>query len=139
MIYPEHIRTQRARNGAWLRWMELMAEREELFQMTQPGAIRYDTVKVISSVDGSTIETYMAEISRRHLDERITEAKRLYDEWELALKEATSRLELSKELDDEIYYLSVVRRWKVSRIARHLHYSERWIRAKLARIRKTAI
>ncbi len=137
MIYPEYVKTAKARDGAWLRWQELLMERDALFQMTQPGAIRYDSVKVMSSVSGSPLETYMEELARRHLDERIAEAKRLYDAWETAMSEIRQKLSDSPELEDNIYFMRMVRRYSVKRIARVLHYSPDWIYKKIRKIEKS--
>lgn len=137
MYYIEYADALKKLRGAMERYRELIEEREELFQATQPGAIRYDTVKVLSSVSGSPLETYVERVGV--IDQRIAEAETNVGLWKIAVSQIEEELNASPELEDRIYYLRVVKGYPVSRIARTLHYSPDWIRKKLRKIRKSIV
>lgn len=136
MIYVEYAETQTRLRGAMERYRELVEERELLFQMTQPGAIRYDTVKVITSASGSPLERYAEELDRRRLDKRIEEAEINVGLWKIAVEQVEELLNASPEIDDRIYYLKYVKGYPVDRIARTLHYTRDAIYKRLRRIRR---
>lgn len=105
-------------------YTELLDEREMLFTMTQPNAIRYDTDKVLNGSPVNLIERYMERKEQTHIEERIAEAKKIVDEWEEHLNRVERDLRKSKDIKDRIYVCRVIDKKRVRVIRREVFYSE---------------
>lgn len=106
------------------RYTELLDEREALFTMTQPNAIRYDTDKVLNGSPVNTIELYMEKKEILRLDERIDEAKTILDGWKEYLDRIEKDLRKSKDIKDRIYVAKLIDKKRVRVIRREVFYSE---------------
>lgn len=132
-MYREHMELRRGRDGARERLLALMLEKEALFQRTQPGAIRYDTVKVLTSNDASPLEDYVTRVE--FLDYRIDDAQRSLEQWDFIVDEHLTQLRKSRDIDDIIYVMRFIDRKPVKLIARKLNYSARWVYARIQKMK----
>lgn len=120
-MYVQHMELMRARDGARQRLIGLLQEKERLFQMTQPGAIRYDKVKVLSSNTASPLEEYVTRMER--LNPQIDRAQQMLEQWDMAVDEHLREMRKSRDVLDVIYVAWKVDHRSVQQIARKVNYS----------------
>ena len=136
MIYLEyHFLKQRYKDAMAL-VDSILAEQEEIFTRTLPNAIRYDTDKVITSNNANILESYVIQKEQRHIEERLSEAKKILEERKSLLKEKESELRASKHNYDVVYVCRWLDRMPVWKICRKTHYSDRQVYRIMDRIRK---
>lgn len=110
---------------------------EELFTRTQPGAIRYDSDKVVTPYpDGSVVDEYIAEKERQHVDDRIRQARQLLDYRKYLLDLEEQELRKSREPIDIIFYMRFLDRKKIRWICWKTNYSESTVKRKIREIRQ---
>lgn len=136
MIYLEYEEARRKYRKAQVRYNSLVDKAEELFNRTQPGAIRYDTDRVQSSPDGDVILDYILTKEREHIDERIATARYLLDKRKEALDIKENELRHSRALIDVVYVYRYLEGIKAYQIAARTHYSEAHINNLICRINK---
>ncbi len=124
MIYADYELFKIKYNQSQKIYSEIMDEYELIFQRTQVKAIEYDKEKIQSNSYHDKIEEYLVEKERKHIDERLHEAKTIMDERAelLALKE--NELRKSGNLHDRIYTLKYIDGLDVHKIALIINYSE---------------
>lgn len=103
---------------------ELLTEKEQLFAMTQPNAIRYDKDKIISGNPVNPIEAYIEKKEQSHIEERIKEAKEILDSRKEFLKMIEKDLRASKEIKDIVYAYRFIDHMNVYKIKRIVNYSK---------------
>lgn len=103
---------------------ELLERDDELFQRTQPGAIRYDQDKVQSSGGEDKLLAYVAQRQAEHLDERIRIARIHVEEWVDYRTRALQELRRSRKSEDRIYVLRFVDNLPVWKVASMTNYSK---------------
>lgn len=135
MIYLEyHLLKQRYKDALTL-VDSILTEQEEIFTKALPNAISYEE-KVVTSKSGNVLESYVIAKEKRHIDERLVEAKRILAERKSLLKEKESELRDSKQIYDVIYTLRYIDRMPVWKICRSTHYSDRQVYRIMNAIRK---
>lgn len=103
---------------------ELLQEKENLFSMTQPSAIRFDKENVISGNPVNPIEKYIILKEQSHIEERIAEAKKNMLERKEFLELVEKDLRKSKDIRDRIYVCRIIDRMRVRKIRKVVFYSE---------------
>lgn len=136
MIYPEYHALKQRYKEAMQRVDDIIQEQEELFQRTQPSAIRYDAEKVKSSNMPNLLDDYVIEKEQRHIVERLAEAHRILDERKALLKEKETELRDSKHIADVVYCCRYIDRMRIRKIRRITNYSDAQIYRILDGIRK---
>ena len=106
---------------------ELLERDDELFQRTQPGAIRYDQDKVQSSGGEDKLLAYVAQRQAEHLDERIRIARIHVEEWVDYRTRALNELRRSRNPEDRVYVLRMVDGLSVRKVARLVGYDKRHV------------
>ena len=136
MIYLDYeaarLRYERARGVV----NEILTEQEELFRMTQPGAIRYDKEKVDGGSAPDMFEKYLSKKAELKIDERLDEAREICDGRRHEMKELEDELRASKDARDRIYLLRYVEHVRVYKIASSVHFSEAHVYRILRKIDK---
>ena len=103
---------------------DILSEREKIFNKTQAKAITYDKEKVKGGTTDNAFDTYLIELERKKIDERLTEAKSILDDRGRLLKLKEQELRASKALYDKIYVFYKLENLKVYSIAKTINYSE---------------
>lgn len=115
---------------------ELLQRRTELFQMTQPGAIRYDQDKVQTSGGGDKLAAYMERMDAERLEERIRISKQHVEEWSYLYGKAITELRQSRDSWDRIYVFHFIDHVPVPRFRRLVGYSEQHIYRIIRRMKR---
>ena len=102
----------------------ILAEKEELFQRTQPQAIRVDKEKVSGGGGNNAFDAYLMETCRKQIDERLAEVKSLLDDRNQLLSLKSKELKASKDVRDKVYRLRFLEHKRVYLIAKYVNYSE---------------
>jgi hypothetical protein len=137
MIYIDYVIKKSAYLTKREKLTRLLEEKEKSFSRTQPGAIRYDKLKIVQSVDtGSTLEEYVSAAERLGL--QIVAAAAELEEAKAELKRQLGRLIRSKDTTDRVFVQLFVKARSVEKAAQMLdmsaaavYYHQRKIRAEL--------
>ena len=114
--------------------IELINERDELFNMTQPKGTTFDKELVDSSHHGNTLETYA--IKEEYLTNKIHQLDQsITDRYQL-LNRKRKELEISKNIYDRIYYLKFIEKLSIYKIANLVGYERTSIWRHLKKIEK---
>lgn len=124
MIYLEYERLKTKYNEAYNAYDEIIAEKERLFEMTQPHGIRYDGERVSGGGNKNPFDEYLIAKEQSRIDERLEEARAILEDRKLILDAKKRDLRESKDVYDKIYRLKFIERWKIYRIATFVSYSE---------------
>ena len=124
MIYFEYEYLLRKYREAQGRYDEILAEKEEIFERTQPKAIRYDRDKVTGGVPPDKNADYMIQSERKRIDERLQEVKNLLAERKYLLELKERDLRESKDIYDKVYTMRYLDHIRIYKIAGACHYSE---------------
>ena len=123
MIYIDYVILRQSYEQSDRRLRDLQDKKEEAFTRTLPNSIRYDLVRVMHSPSLiSPLDEYVSEVEE--LDRKLKEAWKIL--WErynmLMLKE--QELRQSKDVDDRIFVMYYLERFKVLRIGSKVGYSK---------------
>lgn len=134
MIYLEYeifkskyLDTQRTYN-------EILEEQERLFTKTQPNAIRYDKERVQGGYSVNSLEEYMMEKEKKHIDDRLKESRQLLNDRATLLKAKEKELRESQDKIDRIYVCKYLDGMHPDKIAMALNYSKSQVYRILKRI-----
>ena len=122
--YKEYDYALYMRNRRRKEYEQVLAEQEELFQMTQPKGFDLTKDKVSGGDTSDTFNSYLMAKEKNHIDERREEAYHLLEIRERELEKREKELRASKDLKDIIYVLWFLEKKKVWQIARIIHYSK---------------
>lgn len=122
-----YIRTQ-------IRYAELLAQKEEIFQKTQPNAVQFDRDVVTGSGGANPLEEYV--IKLENLDWHLGMVASMMDNAAFLLKHAKEYLMESPDFRDKVYRMRFIQKMRVQRIAEIVHYSEATVWRTLRQIQK---
>lgn len=135
MVYIDYVILKQSYDKTYYDLKELLDKKELAFTRTQPNAIRYDGIKVISSgSDASPVEDYIIDTER--LDRQIEAVSDVLANRDYMLALKLTELRESKEIDDRIFLWRYVDNIPVADIARRLYFSSGAIYHRLKRINK---
>lgn len=112
----------------------ILREKEELYQRTQPQGTDYGKDKINTSNTGNAFEAYIIAKDKRQIDQRLDEIRSILDDRERLLNLKLAELRASDAIEDRIYRMRYLDRWKIKRIAQTVNYSEMQIYRILKRI-----
>lgn len=124
MIYFEYEYLLRKYREAQGRYDGILAEKEEIFERTQPKAIRYDRDKVTGGVPPDKNADYVIQLERKRIEERLQESKKLLAERKYLLELKERDLRESKDIYDKVYTMRYLDHIRIYKIAGACHYSE---------------
>lgn len=136
MIYLDYEQFKDRYLETQKKYDEILAEKEELFAMTQPKAIRFDKERVSGGDPVNSFEQYVIRKEKQRIDERLLEAKSLLDDRERLLKLKEKQLRESKDISDKVYLLRFIEHKRVYLVAKMVNYSEPQVYRILDGIRK---
>lgn len=102
----------------------ILTEKEKLFRMTQPSAIKFDKEVVSGGVVDNMFERYLILKEEKKIDQRLEEIKSILDDRERLLKLKEQELRVSTDVKDKIYKYKYLDKLKVFKIAKLVGYSE---------------
>ena len=96
-----------------------------MFQMTQGGG---EGEPVVTSPKNDKFDNYLIALEKSGIDDRITEARIIYEMWDQRVRETEYQLRISRSVHDQIYIKRWVDHKGVTRIGKEVGYSERQTR-----------
>ena len=118
------------------RYNEILNEKEELFSITQPKAVKINGEKTSGGKHENTFDEYLIQKEKRNIDQRLEEVKALLDDRERLLKLKEQELRESKNPHDKIYRCRYLDRLTIEKTARISNYSRSQVFNILKEIRK---
>lgn len=123
MLYVEYAEISAKYNAAQRAYNALIDEKETLFSMTQPGAIRYDKDRVAGGSGKNLFDEYVIAKERSRIDERLQEQKAILDERRTLKEIKEQELRRSKHLHDRMYVYRYLDRLTLLQIENRIPYS----------------
>lgn len=136
MIYPEFEEAKARYIEAQRIFSEALWEKERLFTMTQPNAIRYDKDKVQISPSGSILDKYVEALEEQGIDEKLSTFRQLLEDRERLLKIKECDLRASFDRVDRVYSMRFLDGMSINQICKRTNYSRRQIYRILSEIKK---
>ena len=119
---------------AQIHYADLLSQKEEIFQRTQPSAVRFDKDVVSGGGGENPLEAYAIQIER--IEMRLGLAHEIVENRAFLLKHAREELMESPDFRDKVYRMRFLQRMRVQKIADAVHYSEPTIWRTLRQIQK---
>ena len=145
MIYLDYLDIQHKYILSLQEVDKILNEKELLFQRTQPKSPVTDIERVSGGSPENKIETYIVELERKKIDERLKKAKVderlkkakeiMHDRHELYLL-TSENLKGSRDKYDMIFVLKWIDGKNAKEISRLLHYSESHVYRMINKIKK---
>lgn len=126
MIYHEYETLKERYADAQRVYDSILSEKEELFQKTQPQAIK-GKEKVSGGNQTNSFDEYLIQVEEKKIDARLSEAKELMNQRARLLALKREELRSSSDIKDKIYRYRYIERMKIYRIASMVNYSERQV------------
>jgi AraC-like DNA-binding protein len=136
MLYLEYEDYKRQYKESQRLYNDILAEKEKLFQMTQPQGISTDQEKVKGGSPQNSFDRYLILKEEKRIDERIEEAKAILKERDEQLRFKREELRRSKHPADMAYRMRYIDRMKIAKIATNMNYSEAQVYRIFKKIRK---
>lgn len=115
---------------------KILNEKEILFQRTQPKSPVMDEERVSGGSPENKIESYIIEIERKKIDERLRKAWDLMRSRKELYQLAYEELKKSRDKYDMVFMLKWIEGKNAREISRILHYSESHIYRMINKIKK---
>ena len=124
MIYLEYEEFRIKYLSAQRKYDEVLIEKEELFDRTQPQGVSFDKERVAGTSDHNSFDEYLIQLERKQIDERLAEIKQIMDKrWDLLL-DKEDELRASTEIMDRLYVLRFLEHERMQKISKQIPYSE---------------
>lgn len=138
MVYLDYLDIQNKYILSMQEVDKILNEKELLFQRTQPKSPVMDQERVSGGSPENKIESYIIELERKKIDERLKRAKEIMnDRHELYLLSLES-LRRSKDKYDIIFVLKWMDGKSAREISKRMHYSESHVYRMINKIKKKA-
>lgn len=133
MVYLEYDLIKRKYHKQQRTVEKILTDKEKLFQMTQPKSTmgeyerEFDKTISVGGKGGSKnnqIEEYVIKLEESGINERLSEAKIILEEWRSLLDDKEQELRKSRDVYDQIYTMRFLDHRSVREISRKLHYSK---------------
>ena len=124
MIYITYEQFKRRYAETQQRYNDILSEKEELFNRTQPKSMRYDQDRVNGGMPENSFEEYVIAKEKKRIEERLNEVKGLLADRKQLLDLKEAELRASKVMIDKVYRMRFLDRMRVNRIASNLGYAE---------------
>lgn len=135
MYYEKYCISLKKLNNTIDKLERLTDRKEQLFEMTQPGATAPGVIR--GTAPHNKIDDYIIRIEEDNIDSKIEEASKAVEYRRRMCKERLRDLERSKELIDRIYYLAYVQFKNLDEICEETGYSRTQIHRYKTKIHKT--
>lgn len=125
MVYKEYIEYKYKYYQAQRKLDNLLDEKEKLFNKTQPHTTDISSERIKGGSNNNKFDNYVIEKERKKIDEKLRERKKTLIYREKLFRQKEQELLESKDIYDLIYRYRYIESYKVSKIARIIHYSTR--------------
>ncbi len=138
MVYLDYLDIQNKYILSMQEVDKILNEKELLFQRTQPKSPVMDQERVSGGSPENKIESYIIELERKKIDERLKRAKEIMnDRHELYLL-SLEDLKRSKDKYDMVFVLKWMDGKNAREISKIMHYSESHVYRMINKIKKKA-
>lgn len=134
--YLEYEGIKERYEGLQETFAKILLEKERLLTRTLPNAIRYDGLKVESSVNGNPLEEYVLSVEDEELDMKLGQYRQSLTDWRILLDLKERELRQSTSVIDRIYVYRYLEGYSVNRICRAINYGRAWVYRKISLIEK---
>ena len=124
MIYPIYEEFKSKYYETQKEYDNILSEKEKLFALTQPSAVKFDKEVVSGGVKDNTFDKYLILKEEKKIDQRLEEIKAILDDREHLLKQKEKELKESTNIQDKIYKYKYIDKLKIYKIAKLVGYSE---------------
>lgn len=114
---------------------QLLAEQEQLFELTQPKGVNTEKEQIIKAGNKNPFDDYLIQAERKKLGAKIETQKYICAEQKALLDAYYDELRASKDWLDLIYSLSYIDKLTVAQIERKIPYERRQIYRILKKIK----
>ena len=136
MLYVEYEKYLNRYRSTQAKVDEILTEKEAIFLKTQTQGIRYDLEKITGGAYTNIFESYVIDLEKKKIDERLQEAKSLLEERKMLLDMKERELRNSKELYDKIYRMRYIDNLSPYNIGERIGYSTSQVYRILDKINK---
>ena len=136
MLYVEYEKYLNRFRSTQAKVDEILTEKEAIFLKTQTQGIRYDLEKITGGAYTNIFESYVIDLEKKKIDERLQEAKSLLEERKMLLDMKERELRNSKELYDKIYRMRYIDNLSPYNIGERIGYSTSQVYRILDKINK---
>ena len=136
MLYVEYEKYLNRFKTTQAKVDEILTEKEAIFLKTQTQGIRYDLEKITGGAYTNIFESYVIDLEKKKIDERLQEAKSLLEERKMLLDMKERELRNSKELYDKIYRMRYIDNLSPYNIGERIGYSTSQVYRILDKINK---
>lgn len=136
MLYVEYEKYLNRYRSTQAKVDEILTEKEAIFLKTQTQGIRYDLEKITGGAYTNIFESYVINLEKKKIDERLQEAKSLLEERKMLLDLKERELRNSKELYDKIYRMRYIDNLSPYNIGERIGYSTSQVYRILDKINK---
>ena len=137
MIYLEYEEYKSKYHKAQKKSDEILSEKEELFNRTQPKATTYDKELVSGGMPSNTFDDYLIIKEKKMIEERLEEAKSILEDRERLFKLKEEELRNSKDWYDIVYTYRYLDNLKPDQIKCKMPYCRSSIYEILKKINKS--
>ena len=124
MLYEEYEIYKSKYYDTQREYDKILTEKEKLFMITQPSAVKFDKEKVFGGPTENTFDRYLILKEEKKIEQRLEEIKSILDDRERLLKLKEQELKESTDVRDKIYRYRYIDKMKIYKISKLVGYSD---------------
>lgn len=125
VLYIEYSNCKKKLVEAQKRFVRILEEKEELFNITQPQGTNYDKELVDGGSKENVFDKYLEMKEVKEIDKRLDEARAILNDRKILEKNKKEELLQSNDVKDKIYVHKFLEHLSYNQIAKSVNYSER--------------
>ena len=137
MIYKIYEEYKNRYYETQLQYNAILNEKEELFSITQPQAVKFDKEVVGGGNPVNTFDEYLIKKEKKNIDQRLIEIKSILDDRKRLLELKEDELRHSRNIQDRIYTYRYLDRKKIKNIALLIPCGDATVYRELNKIRRS--
>lgn len=127
MLYQDYYCYWQRYREAQRIYDEILAEKEQLFELTQPQGTDYSKDRISGGERVKVFDLYVAQKEERRLDQRLEEIKSVVTDRKELLEMKEQELRASKQWHDRIFTYYILDNLSIRQIESRIPYSRRQI------------
>lgn len=135
-IYIEYERLKKRYLDAQKQFDDVLVEKEELFERTQPRGIKYDKDKTCAMSDINSFDSFLIAQEKARIDERLDIIRSILEDRSKLLELKEKELRKSRGHVDRIYCMKYFDNLYTEKIAKSIGYSESYLYRILASMKR---
>jgi len=137
MIYKTYEEYKNRYSETQMQYNAILNEKEELFSITQPQAVKFDKERVNGGNPVNTFDEYLIKKEKKNIDQRLIEIKSILDDRKILLELKEDELRHSRNIQDRIYTYRYLDRKKIKNIALLIPCGDATVYRELKKIRRS--